>query len=146
MKLLDDYKSRIRDFPSDDDGTDVTALRIYQELSYRVSVLETWKVLIDYAPDWSDVEAVKEHKALLIPFCKQLPYEHLMGIPEPTEKEIKKASTAQKVLETVLEDCLMRVTQFDSTSGQSYRDAICGIISAISKVWLQFRMTLLDVK
>lgn len=112
----------------------------YQELSYRIEVLETCQAFCKTAPITVEIPTMAEHYKLVDAYIQCLEKERRLGQPAD-EKQKAKRATASEALSKVILDCRKRFSSFTPNGPEHYRKDIHTMVNTILPVWLQFRNT-----
>lgn len=112
----------------------------YQELLYRIDVLESSMAFVKSAPVTSDLKAMSFHYQVVDALLTCLAQERQFGVPAD-EKLKKQRTTALNNLQTVINCFRKQFQSFAPTSPEAYRDAITKMINTILPAWLQYRYT-----
>lgn len=112
----------------------------YQELLYRISVLESCMNFVKTAPVTDDTKAMSYHYQVVEALATCLLTERQYGIPAD-EKLRNQRATAQGNLQTVVNSFRKQFQSFKPTTPESYRAAITKMINTILPAWLQYRYT-----
>ena len=116
---LNDYKAYKEALSHEFEGGAVAIGKVlqYQELLYRIDVLETCQML-----------------------CKTAPVTMDMKIP-PDEKLKASRQTSAAALESTVADCRKRFSSFRAENEQMYKRSISTLLNTVLPVWLQLRNT-----
>lgn len=140
MKLREDFRKRI-----EEGDFEPKEMLIFQELNYRIEVLETLQSFCKTAPITVDTGIIGYHHQLVLAFVKRIASERQLG--ERSDQEgAKRRETAQHSLEKVVDDCCKRFAAFRAESQGQYQKALGTFINTILPVWLQYRSSYVDVK
>ena len=112
----------------------------YQELLYRISVLESCMNFVKTAPVTDDTKAMCYHYQVVEALAASLLTERQYGVPAD-EKLRNQRATAQGNLQTVVNSFRKQFQSFKPTNPESYRAAITKMINTILPAWLQYRQT-----
>lgn len=112
----------------------------YQELLYRISILESFMNFIKTAPVSADLDAMCNHYQLVEALSVSLLQERQFGIPADERLKNQRA-TALGNLQAVVNNFCNQFQYFAPTSREMYRDTVTKMINAILPVWLQYRFT-----
>lgn len=112
----------------------------YQELLYRISVLESCMVFVKTAPVTADLNAMSFHYQAVNSLMTCLLQERQFGIPAD-EKLKKQRATALSNLQTVIGCMHKQFQSFAPTAPEAYRTAIGKMIQTILPAWMQYRYT-----
>lgn len=117
---------------------DAGQLMIYQELIYRIGVLETAKTLCNSAPATVDTKSLVRHYQLVDAYLRCIIDERRFGLPADTkQKEQRRA--ASDALAKVHSDCRRRFASFRPVDENTYRENIGRLINTVLPVWMQLR-------
>lgn len=116
----------------------------YQELNYRVDVLETCKSLTLTAPVTTDVKKLGYHYQLTERVLSALTTEHQFG-PVVNEDGKKKREAALSSLDRVIKDGRRRFTSFKAASQEQYKETVTKFIGSVLNVWIQYRNTYIKI-
>ena len=112
----------------------------YQELLYRISVLESCMNFVKTAPVTDDTKAMCYHYQVVEALATSLLTERQYGIPAD-EKLRNQRATAQGNLQTVVNSFRKQFQSFKPANPESYRAAITKMVNTILPAWLQYRQT-----
>lgn len=119
-------------------------LMLYQELIYRIGVLETCQTLCKTAPVTSDMQAMGTHYKLVDAYILCLTKERRFG--QPADKELKaRRQTTSEALEKAVTDCRKRFSSFSPTAQDHYKKSIGSLVNTVLPVWLQLRNTYINI-
>ena len=116
----------------------------YQELLYRISVLESCMTLVKTAPVGTDLMAMSFHYQVVDALFTCLLQERQFGIPAD-EKLKGQRTTALSNLQVVITSFRKQFQSFMPTSPEAYRDTVSKMINTILPAWLQYRFTYIPV-
>ena len=112
----------------------------YQELLYRISVLESCMNFVKTAPVTDDTKTMCFHYQVVEALAASLLTERQYGVPAD-EKLRNQRATAQGNLQTVVNSFRKQFQSFKPTNPESYRAAITKMVNTILPAWLQYRHT-----
>lgn len=112
----------------------------YQELLYRISILESCMSFVKTAPVTTDLKAMSFHYKVVDALFTCLLQERQFGVPAD-EKLKKQRATALSNLQTVVTCFRKQFQSFAPSTPEAYRDAIGKMINTILPAWLQYRYT-----
>ncbi|MFR5774387.1 MAG: hypothetical protein ACLUFZ_01685 [Oscillospiraceae bacterium] len=112
----------------------------YQELLYRISILESCMNFVKTAPVTADVSAMSYHYKIVDALFTCLLQERQFGIPAD-EKLKKQRATALSNLQAVITSFRKQFQSFAPTTPEAYRDAISKMVNTVLPAWLQYRFT-----
>ena len=123
-----------------DGSLTVDQLLGYQELLYRISVLESCMNFVKTAPVTADMKAMSFHYQVVDALFTCLLQERQFGIPAD-EKLKKQRATALANLQTVVNSFRKQFQSFAPTAPEAYRAAVGKMINTVLPAWLQYRFT-----
>ena len=113
-----------------------------QELRYRISVLETFKMFCMSVPESCDPKVLDYHYQMMAFFVQMLLKERKFGLLADERGE-KARSTAEDSLTAITRDSMKRIAIFDVQN--QYKANVLNRISAILPAWIQYRNTYVKV-
>ena len=116
----------------------------YQELLYRIEVLETCRMLCKTAPVTTDVKPLGEHYHLVDAYIQCISRERRFG-PPAGEKQKAGRKTAADAMEKVLADGRKRFSSFRPSGGEQYKRNISALMNTVLPVWLQLRNAYINI-
>lgn len=143
---LDDYNNRKLSFgPLLKQGKMTLGdTMVYQELLYRIQVLETCQMLCKTAPVTTDTRELVGHYQLVdaVLFCAGK--EHAFGAPVQ-EKGKAQRKAAGENLAKIVADCRKRFSSFQAKSPGQYRQSISAMVGKVLVAWVQLRNTYVPI-
>ena len=118
----------------------VDQLLQYQELLYRIDVLESCLAFVRTSPTTADHRVVGYHYRILDGFLTCLLHERQLG-PLADEKLKKQRETALSNLKTVIFTFRKKFQSFAPTNPEAYRNEIQSMINTILPAWISYRNT-----
>lgn len=118
----------------------VDQLLAYQELLYRIDVLECCLAFVKTAPATADLRITGYHYRIWDGFLTCLLQERQLG-PPGDEKLKRQRETALSNLQTVVFTFRKRFQSFAPTSPDTYRNEIQTMINTILPAWISLRNT-----
>ena len=123
------------------DGTmTVDQLLGYQELLYRISVLESCMNFVKTAPVTNDMKVMSYHYQVVEALFTCLLQERQFGIPADGVVR-KQRATALENLQTVVNSFRKQFQSFKPAAPEAYRAAVTKMVNTILPAWLQYRFT-----
>ena len=116
----------------------------YQELNYRIDVLNTCKALTVTAPETMDKKKLGYHYQLTDKVLGTLTTEHKFG-PAVDEEGKKKREASLSALERVIQDGRRRFQSLNITSNEQYKKLVISFIGSVLNVWIQYRNTYVNI-
>ena len=112
----------------------------YQELMYRISVLESCMAFVKTAPVNADMKAMCFHYQVVDTFFTSMLQERQFGMPAD-EKARKQRATALDNLTTVITSFRKQFHSFQPTTPEAYKENVSKMINTVLPAWLQYRFT-----
>ena len=123
------------------DGTmTVDQLLGYQELLYRISVLESCMNFVKTAPVTNDMKVMSFHYQVVEALFTCLIQERQFGVPANDALK-KQRDTALSNLQTVVNSFRKQFQSFKPATPEAYRAAVTKMVNTILPAWLQYRFT-----
>ena len=112
----------------------------YQELLYRISVLESCMNFVKTAPVTNDMKVMSFHYQVVEALFTCLVQERQFGIPADDVVR-KQRATALENLQTVVNSFRKQFQSFKPAAPEAYRAAVTKMVNTILPAWLQYRFT-----
>ena len=112
----------------------------YQELLYRISVLESCMNFVKTAPVTSDMKVMSFHYQVVEALFTCLIQERQFGVPANDALK-KQRDTALQNLQTVVNSFRKQFQSFKPATPEAYRAAVTKMVNTILPAWLQYRFT-----
>lgn len=112
----------------------------YQELMYRISVLESCMMFLKTAPVSTDTSVLGFHYKVVDALFTCMLQERQFGLPAD-EKVKKQRATALENLHMVINSFRRPFQSFAPNTPEVYRETISKMITTVLPVWLQYRYT-----
>lgn len=112
----------------------------YQELLYRISVLESCMNFVKTAPVTNDMKVMSFHYQVVEALFTCLIQERQFGVPANDALK-KQRDTALSNLQTVVNSFRKRFQSFKPATPEAYRAAVTKMVNTILPAWLQYRFT-----
>ena len=123
-----------------DGSITVDQLLGYQELLYRISVLESCMNFVKTAPVTNDLKVMSYHYQVVDALFTCLIQERQFGLPAD-EAMRKQRATALSNLQTVVNSFRKQFQSFKPAVPEAYRAAVTKMVNTILPAWLQYRFT-----
>ena len=117
---------------------------VYQELLYRIQVLETCKMLCKAAPITTNMNDLLLHYQLTDTLLSCMAEERHMGFPS-YDKGKAHRNTAVENFHRVLTDFRKRFSSFRAEKPEQYQQAISAMVNTVLPVWIQMRNTYVPI-
>ena len=112
----------------------------YQELLYRISVLESCMNFVKTAPVTNDMKVMSFHYQVVEALFTCLIQERQFGVPANDTLK-KQRDTALSNLQTVVNSFRKQFQSFKPATPEAYRAAVTKMVNTILPAWLQYRFT-----
>lgn len=119
---------------------DVNQFLGYQELLYRISILESCMNFVKTAPVTADWKAMSFHYQVVDALFTCMIQDRRFGIPAD-EKLKRQRETAQNTIIVIVNSYRKQFQSFTPTAPDAYKNAITKMIDAVLSAWLQYRFT-----
>ena len=145
--LLEKYWKIRMDFTESHIETMPVPLQLwaYQELIYRIDVLEVLKQIKDAVPLSTDMNVLKPHYKVLDAYLENLKKERDFP-PAKNADGQKQRETALESLCSVIDCYRKRYGNYAPQSPEQYQKDIISTISTVLPAWIQYRNTINEIK
>ena len=126
-------------------NTSLEQLLLYQEILYRIEVLETCQAFSKTAPMTMEIQEMSSHYQLVDAYIQCISKERRIGSPTDSEQAKARRQTASASLEKTIADCRKRFSSFVPTRQEQYRQSINTMFNTVLPVWLQLRNTYVNI-
>ena len=117
----------------------------FQELLYRIEVLEGFKQFAAAAPFSADMKVLTPHYKVVNAYVENLKKER--DLPAAPNADIQKQrETALAGLCSVVEDYRKRYANYIPQNPEQYQKDICRTIGTVLPAWVQYRNTINEIK
>lgn len=142
--LLDTYYKKQEELEEQIVSKECTeeVLLMMQELRYRISVLETFKMFCLTAPENCEQKLLDYHYQMVACFVQMLLKERKFGLLAD-ERGMKARETAETSLSIIAGDSIKRIAMFDVEN--QYKSNVLSRVSAILPAWIQYRNTYVEI-
>ena len=110
----------------------------YQELLYRIEVLEVCQMLCRTAPVTTDLKPLADHYHLVDAYIQCLGRERRFGTPAD-EKQRARRKTASEAMEKVLFNCRKQFSSFHPSNREQYKRSVGTLMNTVPPAWHQLR-------
>lgn len=117
---------------------------VYQELLYRIQVLETCQMLCKTAPITTNMNDLLLHYQLTDTLLSCMAEERHMGFPADDKGKAQR-KTAVENFHRVLTDFRKRFSSFRAEKPEQYQQAISAMVNTVLPVWIQMRNTYVPI-
>lgn len=143
---LDEYRNRKLSFAPLLQAGKMTLgdTMVYQELLYRIQVLETCQMLCKTAPVTTDTRELVGHYQLVdaVLFCAGK--EHAFGALAQEQSKARRKAAGEN-LAKIVADFRKRFSSFQAKSPEQYRQSVSAMIGAVLVAWVQLRNTYVPI-
>lgn len=112
----------------------------YQELLYRISVLESCMNFVKTAPISENMKVMGDHYQIVEALFVSLTQERQIGV-NANDRIQNQRTTALGNLQTVVNSFRKQFQSFKPATPEAYRAAVGKMINTILPAWLQYRFT-----
>jgi len=116
----------------------------FQELVYRIGVLEVFQLFAKAAPLTGEMNILFLHYQAVSGYIEHLRSERFCASLDP--KRQKQQQTARASLDAVIEDYRKRYASYAPKGPEQYRKDIANTIAAVLPAWVQYRDTVVGIK
>ena len=116
----------------------------YQEVLYRINVLETCMTFCKTAPVTPDMRVLSLHYQLLDAFIQCLLQERRIGHPGDESVKMQR-ETAHGNLLAVVTNFRKQFSSFAPTAQDAYRNTIANMVTTILPAWISYRNTYVNL-
>lgn len=117
----------------------------YNELTYRIGVLESFRIFNMTAPNTTDTKRLQRHYQMVDAFIQYAAQERSYGPNRGPDTE-KERNAAKTNLDRVIQDYRKRFSSFAPSSNEAYGQRIADVMKTVTPVWLQMRETFVPLK
>lgn len=111
---------------------------VYQEILYRISVLETCQAFCKTAPVTMDAKQLSYHYKIVDAYLTSLISDHKFGMPADEALKAKR-KTASASLQEIIQSCRKSFSSFKPVTNDLYRTNISALVNTVLPVWVQYR-------
>lgn len=116
----------------------------YQELTYRINVLEVFQTFLMAAPESADTKVLIPHFQLFEAYVLCLVHERKIGRTDNKDL-VKQQQTAHENLKQIFDSNKARFSRYAPRSAEQYHTDIETFTNTILPAWIQYRNTLLEI-
>lgn len=138
-ELYEDYQQQV-----EETELPLKQLLEYQELKYRIFVIDTIRSFERIIPITEDKKEIQRHYYVVSKFIRSLLTEHKYGT-KTDEAGLKVRETAEKALLKVVSDGERRFKSL-AIQFQQYYKSICDYFQAVLIVWTQYRESYIKIE
>lgn len=117
---------------------------VYQELLYRMEVLQVCQMFTLVAPVGNDMRAMLMHYQMVDGYFESLKTERRNGLAA-SEDEQKQRETAHQNLCRIMNDYRKRFSSFSPTRPEQYKTEITRTITTFLPAWVQVRNSFIKI-
>ena len=117
----------------------------FQELLYRIEVLEVSKLFKDAIPLATDMKVLMPHYKVVDVYFENLKKERVLPASKNTDVQ-KQRETALESFCSVIDDYRKRYGTYAPQSPEQYKKDIINTISTVLSAWIQYRNTINEIK
>lgn len=118
---------------------------VYQEVLYRIDVLEACQLFVKTAPVTTDTKVLAYHYQMWEVYLYHMLTDHRFG-QSADDKQKKARETAAGSLSQVVNNCRKQFSSFNATTAELYKQSISTLIMTVLPAWIQYRETYISLK
>lgn len=145
LTLLEKYQATFADMVKNKEKLSLEQAWLFQELLYRIEVLQVCQMFTQTAPVGNDLRAMFTHYQMVDGYFENLKSERRNRLAA-SEKEQKQRETISQNLCRVMNDYRKRFSSFSPSTPEQYRNEISKVISTMLPVWVQMRNVYTPIK
>ena len=144
--VLETYQEQMRKYKAqiEADGLPPDEMMSFQEMNYRICVLDTIRCMLRVCPVTTDMQVIAEHFKLVSCYMSSLLKEHKI-LPSPDEARKNQVATAHSSLEHVIQDGNNFFMSFTAPNPYCYRESISKYCFTVLPIWVQYRQTFISL-
>lgn len=142
--MLEKYQSHKNRLSGVDTLLSAEQLWSFQEILYRIEVLEAFQAFSKAAPVSGDVKPMLIHYQMVDGYIEALAHERRYG-SEPDETIKKQRDTSHENLLRVIQDARRRFASFSPKQPDHYKREIGKVIATFLPAWFQYRNTYITI-
>jgi hypothetical protein len=119
-------------------------LWVYQELLYRIHLLDSLQLIVKAAPLSNDIKVLYPHYQVVDKMLENIRSERFLKAKQTEQQEQQK--TASDSLNAVIEDYRKRYANYAPASPNQYQEDIRRTVSTVLPAWITYRNTITDIK
>jgi len=144
LTLLEKYQHAFADLTKLDSPMSIDAAWVYQELLYRMDILQVCQMFATTAPVGNDLQTMFTHYQMVDIYFENLSNERRNGLVV-SDTEQARRHTAHQSLCQVVADYRRRFGSFQPKDPEQYKKEIGKVISTFLPVWIQMRNTYVNI-
>ena len=117
----------------------------YQEILYRISVLESCQAFCKTAPITTDTKVLCYHYQIVDGYLCSLLSEHKVGFPANDELKAKRKAASDSLTQ-IVQNCRKSFSSFKPTSPELYKQSVNKLVNTVLPAWVQYRNTYINLK
>ena len=118
---------------------------VYQELLYRIDVLEACQLFVKTAPVTVDTKVLSYHYQMLDAYIYCMLNDHKFGQPADEKQKAVRETAANSLMQIVL-NCRKQFSSFKPNTAELYKQNINNLIMTVLSAWIQYRDTYINLK
>jgi len=144
LTMLEKYQLIFADIVKQEPPMTLEQAWTFQELLYRMEVLQVCQMFITVAPVGNDMRAMLTHYQMVDGYFENLKCERRGGLAA-SEEEQKQRDTAHQNLCRIVNDYRKRFSSFTPGNPEQYKKEIGKTITTFLPPWIQTRNTYINV-
>lgn len=145
LTLLEKYQIAFAEMVKDKGALSLEQAWSFQELLYRIEVLQVCQMFTMTAPVGNDLRAMVTHYQMVDGYFENLRSERRNGLVA-SEKEQKQRETVSQNLSRITNDYRKRFSSFSPSAPDQYKNEISRVISTMLPAWIQMRNVYAPIK
>ena len=144
ITMLEKYQHTLADLKNLDSPMSIEVAWVFQELLYRIEVLQVCQMFTTTAPTGDDERAMILHYQMVDIYFENLKCDRRHG-PPASDQEQDRRNTAHQSLCRVVNDYRKQFGSFRASTPEQYKNEIRKVIAAFLPVWIQTRNTYINI-
>ena len=116
----------------------------YQELLYRIEILDCLQLIVKAAPFSCEMKTLFPHYQVVNMIFENLRTERFLKAPNPDMQ--KQQHTAAESLSSIIEDCRKRYASYAPAGLEQYQKDMQRTVATVLPAWIQYRNTVTEIK
>ncbi len=143
MILVEEYRLRRRNLEQKDELS-AKDLLVYEELLYRIHVIQVLKFLLEHAPVSREISTLAGHWEAVDALASHLCQERRLS-PSPDAQIQQQRDTARQFLMEILTEQRRRFFVYMPENERQYQADIRDTLQCLLFAWLQYRETMMPI-
>lgn len=123
---------------------DVQQMLMYQELNYRIQILESLAFLLNSAPRTDDNKKMRRHYMMVDAFLQHMMRER--KYKKPALPDLQDAlEVARESLQQIYDDFKARFASYEATTAKKYKQDVMNFVISVLMAWIVYRDMFLPI-